>query len=67
MVEPLIATSPGVVLLGAMPVTIAVPAPVPSVGLPLETGARCDEDKERYVEAVAAFERVYRRREGGGR
>jgi hypothetical protein len=35
--------------------------------LPLETGALYDEDKERYEEAVAAFERVYRRWESGGR
>jgi hypothetical protein len=35
--------------------------------LPLETGALYDEDKERYAEAVAAFDRVYRRWEGGGR
>jgi hypothetical protein len=35
--------------------------------LPLETGALYDEDHERYKEAVAAFERVYRRWEGGGR
>ena len=35
--------------------------------LPLETGALYDEDKERYAEAVAAFERVYRRWEAGGR
>jgi hypothetical protein len=35
--------------------------------LPLETGALYDEDKERYEEAVAAFERVYRRWEAGGR
>jgi len=35
--------------------------------LPLETGALYDEDHERYVEALAAFERVYRRWEGGDR
>jgi hypothetical protein len=35
--------------------------------LPLETGALYDEDRERYDEAVAAFERVYRRWESGGR
>jgi hypothetical protein len=35
--------------------------------LPLETGALYDEDKERYEEAVAAFERAVRRWEGGGR
>lgn len=35
--------------------------------LPLETGALYDEDHERYAEAVAAFDRVYRRWEGGGR
>jgi hypothetical protein len=29
--------------------------------LPLETGALYDEDKERYEEAVAAFERLYGR------
>ena len=29
--------------------------------LPLETGALYDEDKERYKEAVAAFERAFRR------
>jgi hypothetical protein len=29
--------------------------------LPLETGALYDEDKERYTEALAAFERAYRR------
>ena len=34
--------------------------------LPLETGALYDEDKERYTEALAAFERAYRRWEGGG-
>jgi hypothetical protein len=33
--------------------------------LPLETGALYDEDKERYDEAIAAFERVYRRWESG--
>ena len=27
--------------------------------MPLETGALYDEDKERYEEAVAAFERLY--------
>jgi hypothetical protein len=32
--------------------------------LPLETGALYDEDKERYEEAVAAFERTFRRWEG---
>ncbi len=32
--------------------------------LPLETGALYDEDKERYTEAVAAFERAFRRWEG---
>ena len=35
--------------------------------LPLETGALYDEDHERYAEAVAAFERVHRRWESGGR
>jgi hypothetical protein len=35
--------------------------------LPLETGVLYDEDKERYEEALAAFERVYRRWEAGGR
>ena len=35
--------------------------------LPLETGALYDEDHERYEEAVAAFERVYRRWEAAGR
>jgi hypothetical protein len=35
--------------------------------LPLETGALYDEDRERYEEAVAAFERTYRRWESGGR
>ena len=35
--------------------------------LPLETGALYDEDHERYAEAVAAFDRVYRRWESGGR
>ncbi len=35
--------------------------------LPLETGALYDEDKERYSEAVAAFDRVHRRWESGGR
>jgi hypothetical protein len=35
--------------------------------LPLETGALYDEDRERYEEALAAFERVYRRWESGGR
>jgi hypothetical protein len=34
--------------------------------LPLETGALYDEDKERYTEALAAFERAYRRWESGG-
>jgi hypothetical protein len=29
--------------------------------LPLETGALYDEDNERYKEAVAAFERAFRR------
>jgi hypothetical protein len=33
--------------------------------LPLETGALYDEDKERYTEALAAFERADRRWEGG--
>ena len=33
--------------------------------LPLETGALYDEDKERYTEALAAFERAYRRWESG--
>jgi hypothetical protein len=35
--------------------------------LPLETGELYDEDRERYEEALAAFERVYRRWESGGR
>jgi hypothetical protein len=35
--------------------------------LPLETGALYDEDRERYEEALAAFERTFRRWEGGGR
>lgn len=35
--------------------------------LPLETGALYDEDHERYAEAVAAFDRVYKRWESGGR
>jgi len=35
--------------------------------LPLETGALYDEDRERYEEAVAAFERTFRRWESGGR
>jgi hypothetical protein len=33
--------------------------------LPLETGALYDEDKERYTEAVAAFDRAHRRWESG--
>jgi hypothetical protein len=33
--------------------------------LPLETGALYDEDKERFNEAVAAFERAYRGWESG--
>jgi hypothetical protein len=32
--------------------------------LPLETGVLYDEDRERYNEALAAFERADRRREG---
>ena len=32
--------------------------------LPLETGALYDEDRERYTEALAAFERAHRRWEG---
>ncbi len=35
--------------------------------LPLETGALYDEDHERFAEAIAAFERVYKRWESGGR
>ena len=35
--------------------------------LPLETGALYDEDKERYEDALAAFDRVYRRWEAVGR
>jgi hypothetical protein len=35
--------------------------------LPLETGALYDEDKERYTEALAAFERAFRRWESGPR
>jgi hypothetical protein len=33
--------------------------------LPLETGALYEEDKERYVKALAAFERADRRWESG--
>jgi hypothetical protein len=32
--------------------------------LPLETGALYDEDKERYNEGIAAFERAFRRWSG---
>lgn len=34
--------------------------------LPLETGALYDEDRERYEQALAAFERTHRRWEAGG-
>lgn len=34
--------------------------------LPLETGALYDEDRERYDQALAAFERTHRRWEAGG-
>jgi hypothetical protein len=35
--------------------------------LPLETGELYDEDKERFAQAVQAFDRVWRRWEGAGK
>ena len=35
--------------------------------LPLETGALYHEDRERYTEAVSAFERAFRRWESGAK